>query len=627
MKRVLIFALCMMALHAMGQQCYDPDFPEMTEFMKAGVRGGIPDDLSIVQTLSPGDDLQATLNQVSGAGGGVVLLKEGTYSFSNTIKIPSNVVLRGESRSGTILRCLMRSTGKTSAVLFENATKAGLENLTVTLDAGDIEPIDRKNRTDGGWCGDCFKNNPSGAKDLYVRLVHVNGGSSDCWVKDCDIIKSGTDPVLLEGKHNTFKNNVVDRCFNKGSGGNGYYDVRGSYNLIEGETVKRIRHFAIQQGAEYNVVTKCYFEVDINFHNKDKGRNLVEDNKIFLATWHGWNIFSTGGASYGHTPPGDRNILFNNKTKYKWEAENVRFADPNVVYTFTTYGDPKDSGWDVPPCGTFLLDPNAAGNELSIDTQPVAVTVCENGEAEFSVKATNGTAYRWYFKGKAIHDNSYYSGTNTNTLKVKKAAKTKQGAYSVKVSGIQQGLTMDSESGELTINDLPAIQPFGNLSAEEGKSVTLEVELLGQDIAGHTFQWFSSPSEEADPVIMDGESEKSLSFTPKMNQNGHKFGVKVTGPQGCSAMSNMASISVFRLLDAQSQVADITVLPNPAERYVSVRGMEEGDVEIYTLDGRFVLSVSAVAGGELDLGDVNPGTYILRTVSGETVSQTRLVLQ
>lgn len=335
--------------------CLDiSNYPEISEFLKAGVVGGIPNSLQIATTLDTGADIQSAINTTSQNGGGIVLLNPGTYPITSTLYLKKNVVLKGANQQSVILESTIRSTwsqGKKNTVEFNNVTNAGIENLTILYKVDGIDPVDRLNWKDGGWCGDCFGNDPQGQNNLYVRQISINSNSSNCWVDGCKILKSGTDPILLAGSHNTLQNNFIDRCYNKGGGGNGYYDVRGSYNLIKKDTIKRLRHFAIQQGAKYNVVLNCYIEGDVNFHNKDAGNNLLENNKIFLPTWHGWDIFGTGGAQYGHKPPGPKNILFNNITNYK--NREVRYAKTDVIYTFTTYGAPEETLWNKPACGTF----------------------------------------------------------------------------------------------------------------------------------------------------------------------------------------------------------------------------------------------------------------------------------
>jgi hypothetical protein len=203
---------------------------------------------------------------------------------------------------------------------------------------------------DGGYFAAAWQNDPQGRKDLYVVSVYMLN-SSNSWLDELKILNSGTDAILMGGTHNTVRNVFIDRSYNKGDGGNGYFSVRGEYGLILMSEIYRIRHLSIEVGAKYNVVWNNKLEVDVNFHNGDGGHNLIEDNSIRIPTWRGWDVFSTGGAQYGHKPPGPDNFIVNNKTDNK--NKGPVFADKNTVYTFKGFGSPSKSGNAMATGGTF----------------------------------------------------------------------------------------------------------------------------------------------------------------------------------------------------------------------------------------------------------------------------------
>jgi hypothetical protein len=329
----------------------DPNADLIAKYATAGVEGGISTNLKVIDTIEVGEDINSVINSQTKQG--VLILKHGTHSITNTINMKTGIVLRGESRTGTIIESTIRSTwsqGKKKTVLFNNIKNAGLENLTIFYKA-DVEPIDYEVWNTGGWCGDCVSNDPHGANNLYVIQVYINSGTENCWLKECRILKSGTDPIMVAGKHNSFVRNFIDQAYNKGGGGNGYYDIRGELNLFYQDTVKRLRHFAIQQGASWNVVTQCWIENDVNFHNKDNGYNLLEHNRIIVPYWMSWDLFGTGGAQYGHKPPGDNNMMLNNNGTYRWKG--TKYSDKDVIYTFEGFGAPVKTDWPVPEDGKF----------------------------------------------------------------------------------------------------------------------------------------------------------------------------------------------------------------------------------------------------------------------------------
>lgn len=334
--------------------CFDKNYPIIKEFAKAGVIGGIPKILKVSKIIDNQSDFQKEIDKLSESGGGVLLLKNGKYNITETIQLRNKVVLKGQHKDSVIFLSKIRATysrKKKSTFEFSDVSYSGLENITIKYWVKDFEPIDKSDFKDGGYCKECFKNDPHGLNDLYVRQISINRNSNNCWIQNCTILNSGTDPIFVAGNHNTLRYNYIDRCYNKGAKGNGYYDVRGKYNLIYKETVRRIRHFAIQQKAQYNVVLNCDIQVDVNFHNKDNGYNLVERNNINIPKWHGWNVFSTGGEKYGHQPPGKGNVLFNNSGNYR--NKEKRFSEKNTIYTFDGFGNPVRTNLEPPNCNTF----------------------------------------------------------------------------------------------------------------------------------------------------------------------------------------------------------------------------------------------------------------------------------
>lgn len=77
--------------------------------------GGTTDDLAAVQ---------AVLTAVGTAGGGLVLLRAGTYLLSNTLVVPNKVTLRGIARSATVLKA--HSTFPTTGAALVNLGPSGL---------------------------------------------------------------------------------------------------------------------------------------------------------------------------------------------------------------------------------------------------------------------------------------------------------------------------------------------------------------------------------------------------------------------------------------------------------------------------------------------------------------------
>ena len=342
-------------------ELYDPAYPMMMEWAKAGVEGGIPSQnkLPVRNEVRPGDDLQMALDQVQQLGGGVLLLHAGDYSIRESLKIPSNVVLRGVHKDSVLLRVDMHGSHFSTrnptigAICMLQVEQAGLEDLTLRYVTADFEPLDRQHIYDP-WDVKIFHERELRDTTLFVEMIWING-SKNCWVDNCNILWSGNDAIRINNsKHITCRKNFIDRSYNKCDGGMGYYNImRSEYVLCCYEKVRRLRHFAIHINSKYCVAIHNDFEVDVNFHSGDDGYNLVENNRVIIPVWHSWHCFSLGDPGQ-HKPAGKWNIIFNNQTYYK--LNGPEFSEPNVVYQVNDqFGGKSVIRTDLPPPsgGTF----------------------------------------------------------------------------------------------------------------------------------------------------------------------------------------------------------------------------------------------------------------------------------
>ena len=298
----------------------DPRFPAMEEWAKAGVEGGIPDSIStpITARITPKDDLQKAIDKVA-ISGGVLLCTAGEYKLTSPVYLRSGVILRGINKSSVVLKPMghgffWRYKGKLrqGAILFKGIENAGIENITIQYAAVNFEPNDKSSDT-ATWTIDVFHKRELRDTTLFVEQVWMHQ-SKNCWVQDCNILWSGSDPIRITlSGHITCRRNFIDRCYNKNDGGMGYYNISNSRHvLVCNEKVKRIRHLAIQNFSKYNVIIDNDLEVDVNFHDGDDGYNLVQGNRIKIPSWHSWSPLSVG-VKKQHLPPGPGNLLYNNQ--------------------------------------------------------------------------------------------------------------------------------------------------------------------------------------------------------------------------------------------------------------------------------------------------------------------------
>jgi hypothetical protein len=84
-------------------------------------------------TIGPSSDgpgIQSAIDDLAGQGGGTVILKSGTYDLSTQINLKSNIEIRGESRSGVLLK---RVAGFEVAFLGLNVDNVKISYLTADI--------------------------------------------------------------------------------------------------------------------------------------------------------------------------------------------------------------------------------------------------------------------------------------------------------------------------------------------------------------------------------------------------------------------------------------------------------------------------------------------------------------
>ena len=356
----------------------DSRFPDIQEWIKAGVIGGVPckeDSLKVgIKTAS--SDFQEEIDksyeviQKKGLSHGYLLIENGTHYIDSPINLKSGVILRGESKENTKLIVRIKNRydegiSRIWAFNFDGVNNAGVENLTIKYEVKDkdgisYQPLDRNNYDEKNFNTPWpFKNNlkvsrneKNGEKSkldkgLFVGFIRFKGETKNSWAQDLVLLESGTNPIWIapDSSHITLRGNDIYRCYNKGGNGNCYYGINGDYNLITNERVRKIRHVAIQKGAQYNVLFKNDFEVDVNFHNGDEGSNLVESNQIRIPFIHKWPVISTGGVKK-HLPPGAGNLIYKNITDHKRKKYNS-IPSSRLLYTLNDYSaPPKFKGLD-----------------------------------------------------------------------------------------------------------------------------------------------------------------------------------------------------------------------------------------------------------------------------------------
>ena len=343
---------------------FDPDYPQMREWIKAGVRGGIPliQDQLKRYTVSLRGGNSASINSaiasVANNGGGVVYLHNGNYDINQAVKLRSNVSIIGESRSG-VVATVARTLKKGGAFELIGIRNAGIYQMHIR-GAGSPPRYD--------W-------NIGSSKNLELpdneNISVFIKDSEDCWVTDTDIINSYDFPVRVSAKHITLRGLNIDGAYNKSGGAHGYFFILNGYNLVTQSKITRIRHISLQgDDVEYNVLYDNDFKQEVSFHSDDDGNNLIENNRIHLpldmppATVSGAKPdyrCVMGPWSTKHQNSKRPNYLWNNDCLQDNHGGTRPLSGNNVIYigpvTAPTKGQAAEDNWrpsrNIPAHGTL----------------------------------------------------------------------------------------------------------------------------------------------------------------------------------------------------------------------------------------------------------------------------------
>lgn len=138
--------------------------------------------------------ISTALTTANSAGGGTVVLREGTYAINATLTVPTKVEIRGQGRSATVLQA--SGLGTVPILAFPN-TGSGMGNLTIDMNFGARGTVSANDLTISGTFvvfntirfinitsignGTFYFINetvPQGTGPLQLRECEINGGGS-----------------------------------------------------------------------------------------------------------------------------------------------------------------------------------------------------------------------------------------------------------------------------------------------------------------------------------------------------------------------------------------------------------------------------------------------------------------
>lgn len=329
----------------------DPNYPQMEEWITAGVIGGIPfiEDLVIQDTLYDGassSDINASIAQIANMGGGTLLLTDGIYNIDAKVEMQAYVSIIGESRDG--VQCVIDMDSGIGFSFVSTTQYAGIYRLTIMGSWGEPQY---------DWnIGSDLNDELPGNDNVSVKFKF----SQNCWLDQVTILNSARDPMRCNANHTTFRDLIVDGCHRKAGGAQGYFFIQDGYNLITGCQITHLRHISLQgSGVEYNVVYDNDFLQEVSFHSGDDGNNLIENNRITLPVDMPPGTSSPNPIYYAimgpwstqHTLSATDNFIYKNECiEYNQNPLDppMRWSDPNLVYVGPKEVKPADPSTNFP---------------------------------------------------------------------------------------------------------------------------------------------------------------------------------------------------------------------------------------------------------------------------------------
>lgn len=287
----------------------------MPIYNPSGSGSGDTNPMLVVATDSSGDyqtdgtadevQIQAAIDAANSAGGGVVLIKEGTYTTNAIITIKSNVILEGQGK-GTIIT-LNNTASVSDIITFSSATYAGVRNLSVDGNAENNAGTNNGINVSGSnnFCENCI------VHDIGKNGILTYDGNynriSGCTVMRC-ARRNVADNIIL---YDT--NNIVENCIAYDN-----YDALGNCFGIYSESTGTANN-----EAQDNIISNCiaylsggWGSANVNGFNVEGGIRLTMTNCQAHDCEYGLNILDSSAT--GNEPIRDlmvSNSSFSNNVK------------------------------------------------------------------------------------------------------------------------------------------------------------------------------------------------------------------------------------------------------------------------------------------------------------------------
>jgi Right handed beta helix region len=284
-----------------------------------------------IDSSSDGPGIQSAIDHLAEQGGGIVILKNGTYDLSTRINLKSNIEIKGESRSGVLLK---RVAGFQEAFLGSNVDNVKISDLTVDI-------------------GESPKNNNGISVVIFndsndVTLEQLTLKNSDkmgillrrtdsATVDNVEVYNTWTGISLQSARHVTVSNSLVSYTLGDGIYITNDYYKRVSYSsedvLVTGNTVEKFADTGIDDSVTSNEYTQKDIRIEGNTVRNAITSSLANDNNRIGITISRTTDVSVSKCIVDNV---DRGIFIGNRVTNA-NGASIYIVD-NIVKNFDNYG-------------------------------------------------------------------------------------------------------------------------------------------------------------------------------------------------------------------------------------------------------------------------------------------------
>jgi len=213
-------------------------------------------------------------------------------------------------------------------------------------------------------------------------------------------------------------------------------------------------------------------------------------------------------------------------------------------------------------CNNVVSDTfNVKLNAVSIDTQPLEQSVCEEQDATFTIlvyDAGKTLSYQWYKDNQLLVNGSRISGIDSSTLRINNTIEQDEGNYYAQIIANPGNIQLNTNSAFLTIKDSASVQKSDSIRkvrVKEGDDLLLTVEASGE--APLSYKWYK------DDVEIPGTDSSTYFKSPFAKEDAGLYYCIVSNECNSAISDTFDVILRYTSVDDYTTDELIKVYPNP----------------------------------------------------------------